>query len=295
MIVDVHTHLAYKNIFSNNFLLGIVQTMFTEDEVRNKFVEQLVVNSLKDDDGAAFVLKMDEAGIARSVLLIADFGYALGEAALSIEEIHLLHHKVLQLFPSRFQVFAGVDPRRGEPGVRLFEKAIREYGFHGLKLYPPCGFELDHPGLYPYYELCSTLGVPVLSHTGPSLARLTTEKNYPATILKVSEQFPNVRFILGHGGGRDWETSVEVALRRPNVSFEISSFHVAAEMEELKKRFRYFFDRCPDQVLFGSDFPMFAMSCSQKQLVDIIYELDSISAAEKDKLLAGNSRYILKQ
>lgn len=294
MIIDVHTHLAYKKIFSEGFLSGVASTLVTDgDPVKEKFIRQLIFNNLKDEKGDVFIRQMDAAGIDKAVLLIADFGYSLGEADLSIEDIHLLHRQVRDLYPDKFIVFGGVDPRRGRRGVDLFEKAVRDWGFGGLKLYPPCGFELDDPQLMPLYEICNTYQVPVLSHTGPSLASMRTEREYPATILKVSAAFPGVQFILGHGGARDWETSVDVASRRPNVSLEISAFQAYAGAEELKGRFRYFFDRVPDQVLFGSDWPMFMMGTTQVQLVELVRNLGVLTEAENDKLFYRNAQRVL--
>lgn len=294
MIIDVHTHLAYQKIFSEGFLSGVASTMVTDgDPMKEKFIRQLIVNNLKDENGDVFIRQMDEAGIDKAVLLIADFGYALGEAELSIEDIHLLHRQVRDLYPDKFIVFGGVDPRRGRRGIDLFEKAVRDWKFGGLKLYPPCGFELDDPQLMPLYEICNAYHVPVLSHTGPSLATMRTERRYPETVLTISAAFPGVQFILGHGGARDWETSVDVARQRPNVALEISAFQAYAGPEALKVRFRHFFDQVPDQVLFGSDWPMFIMGTSQVQLVELIRDLGVLTEAENDKLYYQNAQRIL--
>jgi hypothetical protein len=295
MIVDVHTHLAYKKIFSPQFLAGVARTLAGDDSQKNAFLLKVVENTLRDLNGEAHIRQMNEAGIARSVLLIADFGYALGEAALSIEDIHLLHKQVLDLYPERFMVFAGVDPRRGKPGWDLFERCIGTYNFSGLKLYPPCGFELDDPGLYPLYELCAHFGVPVLSHVGPSLASMRTEKAYPGSLRKVARAFPGVKFILGHGGAVLWETNVAVAREYPNVSLEISTFQNQNQSrEELESRFRYFFDHIPDQILFGSDWPMFILGATQKQIVDLVRSLRGLSSEETDKLFYRNAQAVLR-
>lgn len=295
MIIDVHAHLAFHKIFPEKFLAGVAEPLVPsggEDE--KQFLVRLIENGLKDNTGDVLLDNMNQAGIDKSVLLIADFGYALGEPELSLEQIYSLHYDVKQRHPDRFMVFGGVDPRRGVEGFDLFEKAIREYGFSGLKLYPPCGFELDDKSIFPLYELCDAYKIPVLSHTGPSLSSMVTEKDYPKSILKVSRQFRNVNFILAHAGARDQENTISIANQRENVFFDISTFQaLAANESEWQHWFRKFLDKCPDQILFGTDWPMFLLSMTQKQLVQMIDLIPNLSSAERDKILYKNACRIL--
>lgn len=296
MIIDIHTHLAFHEIFPDKFISGVAEPLTQKGEAIDQlFLQQLIKNSLRDKTGASLIENMDKAQIDRSVLLIADFGYALGEPVLSLESMYRLHYEVMKSHPDRFIVFGGVDPRRGQPGVDLFEKSISEYGFSGLKLYPPCGFELDHPGLYPLYEICSHLHIPVLTHTGPSLPCMETEKRYPATILKVSKQFPNVNFILAHAGARDHETTLNVAKQRSNVYFDISTFQATMKSsKEWGMQFRKYLDFCPEQIIFGSDWPMFILSITQKQLVEMIDKIPKLTSEERDNILCKNALRLLQ-
>ncbi len=294
MIIDVHTHLAYNKIFPSRFMSEVADSIFPGEKATKTVIEHLVKKSLQDDKANLFIKKMDEAGINKAVLLIADFGIALGEPTLSIEDIFLIHKEVLTIHSDRFIVFGGVDPRRGIKGVQLFEQSVKEYQFKGLKLYPPCGFELDEPTLYPLYEICNQYNLPVLTHTGPSLKSLRTEQKYPSTILKVAEQFKNIKFILGHGGARDCETTLNIVKKRSNVYFDISTFQRFMTSEkELSYWMRRFCDECPDRVLFGTDWPMFVLSISQKQLVNKISEINNISDLEKENIFYNNAVVVL--
>lgn len=296
MIIDIHSHLAYNKIFPAAFLAEVAESLGGKEEAQRQLISQLVYNSLNDSDGSRFIKKMDEAGIDKSVLLIADFGFALGEPALCLEDIFLLHKRVLEAYPERLMVFGGVDPRRGKAGADLFERSVREYNFSGLKLYPPCGFELDHPGLYPLYEICDQLNLPVLTHTGPSQRSMRTEQDYPKSILKVSREFRNVKFILAHAGARDCETTIDVTKKRSNVYFDISTFQVYfKDKGELDRQFRRFFDHSPEQIIFGTDWPMFMLSVTQKQLKKTVEDIDSISSAEKDLLFCKNALEVLPE
>ncbi len=294
MVIDFHSHLASKKIFPSGFTNEVIDSFETKNESEKKVVQHLLNVGLSDHLGSGFLDKMDQASIDLSVLLIADFGVALGEPELELESIFELHKNVLDSNPDRFIVFGGIDPRRGRKGVDLFEKSIKEYGFKGLKLYPPCGFELDDPQLYPLYEICNELELPVLTHTGPSLKILGVEKNYPSSVLKVANEFKKIKFVLGHGGARDCDTTLETVKQRANIFFDISTFQRFITTEkELNDQFRVFCDHCPDRILFGTDFPMFLLSATQKQLVHKIADLTSITSAEKDAVFYKNATHVL--
>ncbi|MFT7032443.1 MAG: putative TIM-barrel fold metal-dependent hydrolase [Cyclobacteriaceae bacterium] len=293
MIIDVHTHLPYHKIFPPAFVDNIAQGLTGEDAKKAAFIKKLVKANLSDETGDELVKLMDDCRVEKSVLLIADFGYAMGEAELSIEEIYDLHYEVIKNHRDRFLLFTGVDQRRGQSGLDLFERSITTGWSKGLKLYPPCGFELDDPELFPFYELCDQYNLPVLSHTGPSFSSLRTERKYPDSILKVSEQFKGVNFILGHGGALNWEANVDVAERRKNVFLEISTYQAyESDSKVLGDRFRYFFDRIPDQIMFGSDWPMFKLGST---LQEIISSADSemLSEKEREKLFYENAKCLL--
>ena len=289
MIIDVHTHLAFHEIFAKGFLSEI------QHELRSAGLSDTLMNFLlNDQQGKKMIKEMDKAGISKAVLLIADFGMALGEAALTLEEIHLLHYEVIKTYPNRFLAFAGADPRRGDEGLRIVDNAINNWGFHGLKLYPPCGFELDDPALYDYYEICAARSLPILTHTGPSLRTLKTEKRYPETIRKIARQFKNCTIILGHGAVVNPQLNIELAKEFNNVFLDISTFQkVVSGMEEWEYRLKELFDVVPDKILFGTDWPMFRMSVTQKELVDRCLNAKTLSSENISKLMHKNAEIAL--
>ena len=293
MIIDIHSHIAFKKIFPSKFMSEISDSFPVKKENERLVINHIMNAGLMDSTASTFLNKMDDARIDKSVLLIADFGIALGEPELSLEQIFELHKEVIDTNPDRFIVFGGVDPRRGVKGVELFEKSIIEYKFKGLKLYPPCGFELDDPGLYPLYEICNLYGLPVLTHTGPSLKILNQEKKYPSSILKVASEFKNIKFVLGHGGARDCDTTREITKKRKNVFFDISTFQRFLSREEMNIQFRSFCDECPDRIMFGTDYPMFLLSATQKKLVETIENIESISSNEKEAIFYKNACHVL--
>ena len=196
--------------------------------------------------------------------------------------------------PERLIIFSGIDPRRGIKGCDLFEKSISEYKFRGLKLFPPCGYELDDSSLYHYYEICEHYGVPVLIHTGPALDSLKKESRYPESILKVSEKFKKVDFILGHAGVKDYQTGLTLAAQRENIFLDIAGFQIQLkDIDLIKQEMSDLCNKVPDQVMFGTGWPMFSISGKQKKWVDFIINLDIFNGDKLDKLLYKNAGKVL--
>lgn len=294
MIIDIHTHLPFYKIFPPSFVDNVAKGLVGDDPKKGEFIRRLVKANLSDHDGSKFVDLMDECAIQKSILLIADFGYAMGEAELSLEEIYELHFEILDKYPDRFVLFTGVDPRRGKKGLDLFEESVASGKSSGLKLYPPCGFELDDRELYPYYEICQEYKIPVQSHTGPSFPVLRTERKYPGSLKTISDDFKEVNFILGHGGALNWESNTEVAKTRDNVYLEMSTYQTyISDASELESRLRFFMDTIPNQILFGSDWPMFALGATLQDIVGTIKKVNGINSEEKEKLFYKNAKYLL--
>jgi len=62
--------------------------------------------------------------------------------------------------------FIHIDPRR--KGVfDLLKKSVEEWGFKGVKLYPPLGYFPYDERLYPVYEYCQKNNLSVISHCSP--------------------------------------------------------------------------------------------------------------------------------
>jgi predicted TIM-barrel fold metal-dependent hydrolase len=293
-IIDVHTHLPYHGIFPNNFLQGLISNFNLATPQERILVSKMIRGHLKDRDGSQLIQNMDSAGINKAVLLIADFGIALGEAELTLEEIYQLHIDVIGKHADRFLLFGGMDPARGKPGVDLFERYVQKGVLAGLKLYPPCGFEMDDERLYPLYEICAQYKLPVLSHTGPSLSVLRQERRFPESIQKISADFREINFILGHGAAVDWKSNLDVVSTIDNVYFEISTFQAqTTDKQMLEQQFATIVNQVPDKVMFGSDWPMFTFSTSLKDIVHSIESIGTLTSTQLDKLFSKNARYIL--
>ncbi|MHB8061203.1 MAG: amidohydrolase family protein, partial [Ruminiclostridium sp.] len=290
MIIDIHSHIAYHKLYPAAFLDEITEDIKKEIiqdtslKEENSILKRILLSNLNDLDCSRLIKQMDQASIDKSILLIPDLGYALGEAKFSFEEIHKSYYDISKKYPERFIIFSGIDPRRGQQGYDQFEKSITEYGFKGLKLYPPCGFQINDPTLFPYYEICNKFGLPVLIHTGKTLKAISFKSKYPDCIIEAASKFKNVNFILGHAGARDHETGIMLARENDNIYLDISSFQTDLKAPELlKQKFESLAKNIAGKILFGTDWPIYILSGDQKKWVDSIVELNVFSDENLDR------------
>ncbi|MCK5186296.1 MAG: amidohydrolase, partial [Deltaproteobacteria bacterium] len=92
-----------------------------------------------DPEAEGLLAEMDEAGIDKSVIFPVDFGVALGDPEVPIEEVNKKYSELARKHPDRLVAFAGVDPRRKD-APDLFKRCINEWGMQGCKLHPCAGF-----------------------------------------------------------------------------------------------------------------------------------------------------------
>jgi predicted TIM-barrel fold metal-dependent hydrolase len=268
-IIDTHCHIASLDFIPPSFVDGLVvnaRLALASQGIRADAdkITQMYLTKFQDPLCDELVAEMTEAGIEKSVLLAADWTYAVKDCRMPIADILAHHRVVLERHPGRFFVFAGVDPRWGQDGIDLFERSIRDYGFHGFKIYPPCGFGSSDRRLYPFYEICSRWRLPVLIHIGGTCPDLAFDTAAPVMLDQAARDFPRVNFILAHGSVSYVEECAMMAAFRPNVYIDVSGFQTA-DLSMLAQVFGRSFNH---KVLFGTDWPFFRLQGSQKECLD---------------------------
>jgi len=227
-IIDIHAHLANIKIYPDYWINGVMNNIYKAlngKEDADKIVKALIKTTLNDFDCKKLIKSMDNSGIDKTVIVMADFGYGVKDMEFSLRDIYDEHRKSIAEYKDRLIVFAGCDPRRGKEGYELFENGINEYDFKGLKLYPPCGFELDDKELFPLYEICNKYELPILVHTGKSLESMKSNFKFPQSLKNVAKQYKDCKFILGHGAIQEYDVCYELPLMFDNIFLELSGFH----------------------------------------------------------------------
>lgn len=299
MIIDCHGHLASTRVLPEVFFHGWARNVGRKlqlGEDSEGRVQDLLLSGMQDDVCDALASEMTEAGIAKTVLLIIDFGVVFPEAQFDIELVHEMHRPLARK-PDRWSVFSGVDPRRGKLGLDLFEKAVRDWGFAGLKVYPPCGYSPSDASLFPFYEVCRAYRVPVLTHVGPTSEALSFAHTTPMDVDEAARRFPDVDFILAHAALR-WDADARLlAEYRSNVYLDTSGFQDGLANGEfaaaLSAHIRHGLSH---KLLFGIDWPIHRLFGTQRRWVESFQDVCTairVPAADRERILWGNCAELL--
>lgn len=300
---DAHCHVASEEFIPRSFVEGVARNVHRALDAAgvpiplSRVLDQHLTK-LRDASCDELVREMAEAGVERAVLLLPDFTYALRDCRLTIAEMIAQHRKILERHPERFDVLFGVDPRWGGDAIELFEKTLAYPGFSGMKLYPPCGVSPSAKELYPFYEICSSRGLPVLLHVGPTSPALSFENTNAFALDTAARDFPSVNFILAHGAVSFVEECVMLCGFRPNVYLDISGFQALIKQPGGKDRLRLVFSRgINHKILFGTDWPVFRLQGSQRQWVNWLLASDgplsTVSNRDREAILGKTALGLL--
>lgn len=183
--------------------------------------------------------------------------------------------------------FASVNPFVVPEPAKEVERAVRELGCRGLKLYPTYQYYYPNdPLMYPVYAKAEKLGIPVMIHTGTSTFRGTkTKYGDPLWIDDIAVDFPDLKIVQAHSGRGFWYDRAFFLTRlHKNVYMEISGLPPNNLLSYFPE-----FERNADKIIFGSDWPA---------LRDIKGNIAGIRALPlkertKDKILGENAAKIL--
>jgi predicted TIM-barrel fold metal-dependent hydrolase len=153
---------------------------------------------------------------------------------LQLEELWELKKE----YPNLIRLFVHIDPRR-EGYYDIFKKAIEEYKFDGVKLYPSLGYFPYDERLNLIYDYCEKYNKPIIAHCSPAnpvhykgsrkkIKKLLKDAKIPITgktrkelcanftnplnYKFVMEKYPNLKICVAHWGA---ETSWKQYLIHP--------------------------------------------------------------------------------
>lgn len=298
-VVDSHVMLASELSIPRAFIEEEAENVHHRltcfgQKISKERIESQIFALYQDNDADRLIEEMDAAGVVEAFLIAPDFSH-VATCVLTRPEVAELHHRVTRRHAGRFRVFWGVNPRSGPDGAELFERCVREYGFAGMKLHPLTGYSPSDPRLYPYYELCAAYRLPVLVHTGPGWAPLDFSYGQPLLCDQATRDFPQVNFILAHGGVTYVEETSYLCRHRPNVYLDISQFPAVLSPDGWQAHLnRLFRSGINHKILFGTCWPSFRMSTTLPALVrefrdgDVIFA--GVNASSRRLIMAGNIR-----
>ena len=181
------------------------------------------------------------------------FGVEIGLIGVGGE----VSRKALQTYPDRFVAQGGVDPNKGKEGiqdmVRQFEEfGVRSFGAFNAGFDPQVGID-DEVLMYPIYEKCVELDVPIFSCAGVPGPRLPMWPQHVERIDKVMYDFPDLVFVTRHGCEPWVDLAVKLMLKWPNLYYSTSAF---APKYYPKEIIDYANTRGADKVIYAGYFPI---------------------------------------
>lgn len=207
---------------------------------------------------------MDRGNVELSCLISLCSANGVGgeELIVPIDEII----PVVEKYPKRFVGLVGLSPLQkwGSPYYppTYIERAVKEHGFKGVHMYPHWfGIRVNDRRMYPIYEKCAELDVPISFQTGQGTMRSNSRVvARPIWIDEIVRDFPTLKIIALHSG-YPWEDEL-VALAVTNEFVYICPdvppprlWH-SSIVSYIKEEGRFEGMRGSDKVLWATDFPL---------------------------------------
>ncbi len=266
MIIDAHTHIgklphsSYSGDYKKNF---------------NKLIKEAKAN------------KVDR------VLIIAGFekkdGFNISTKSL-VKFVGNIHH---------VSVVGSIDILQYKSGDLVeLENYLKEKSIVGIKLYT--GYQHFYPTdkrCFPIYKLCLKYKVPVIFHSGDTLAGYVKNPkikfSHPIHIDEIATDFPDLKIIIAHMGNPWLIDCAEVLYKNPNVYADISGLVVGDDLKTpygklMAKRIKELIDYVGEnKLIYGTDWPL----CPIKTYINFTKSL-GLSKKQLDQLFYKNSMRI---
>ena len=226
--------------------------------VGNGFDMNLSVKSLLEE--------MDKHSVSKSIICTVDKYIAVDNKCGNDEILKYVHK-----YPDKLIGFAAVNPWYGKKSVNELKRCLKE-GMKGLKLHPFLqGFILNDKIVYPLIEEIGKWELPVYIHTG------TLVCSEPFQLSYLAQEFPDVNFIMGHGGATDLKDDVILAMEQTGNIYVDTSTNAPGPLKE------YIDNLGIQRIIFASNMPVsnifpelekIKMICTQKEDLNNIFNLN---------------------
>ena len=163
---------------------------------------------------------------------------------------------------------------------------LKEHGIKGIKLHLDFQrFMVDDPILYPIYDACSQLGLPVVIHAGYDPVSPKLIHTPPERSVKLLKNFPQLTLVLAHMGGMLQWDDVDRYLVGKQVYFDTA---YCAEHLDADVCCRMIQKHGADKILLGSDCP-WSQTDTHIQYIDRM----PLTDRQKELIFSGNAQRLL--
>ena len=229
----------------------------------------------KDYVGYA-IAEMDKWGIEQAMLGIS------GPNSTNLEACRK-HHE-------RFFASYGANPNNGMDEVRKIRQLHKEHGIKAVTGFPSglCPqVPLNDKKYYPIYATCVDLDIPICLCVGVPGPRIPMEPQKVEHIDEVCWFFPELKFVMRHGGEPWVDLAVKLMIKYPNLYYSTSAF---APKHFPKAIIQYANTRGADKIMYAGYFPM------GLSLERIFTEMQNVSFKDHvwPKFLRENAQRVFK-
>jgi len=230
--------------FDDEALAELPYTTFTQGLWGNAIVRTHTIPNL--------LAEMDATRVERAILLPIVFDLPFGD------DVEDKWRQGIEATRSgdRLQLGTSVHPTDPDKARKL--EAAARAGTRVVKLHPTVqAFYPDATEAMEIYEIAERLGLVIFFHGGRAGIEPESRQGYalPRHYEAAFASFPQVPFVIGHGGARDGAAMLDLAVRYDNVWLGIHGQGVT-HLDEMIRR------TGGEQLLFGTDWPFYHLAVS---------------------------------
>jgi len=182
--------------------------------------------------------------------------WGIEQAMLGISGPNSTNLEACRKYPDRFFASYGANPNNGMAEVRKIRELHKEHGLKAVTGFPSglCPqVPLNDKKYYPIYATCVDLDIPICLCVGVPGPRIPMEPQKVEHIDEVCWFFPELKFVMRHGGEPWVDLAVKLMLKYPNLYYSTSAF---APKHYPKSIIHYANTRGADKIMYAGYFPM---------------------------------------
>ncbi len=234
MFIDFHTH-AFDDSIAERAVAKLEDTI-----IKSGFPNPLP--SITRGTVKELLEIFDKSGVDAGVLL---------PIATKPNQQESINNWAAKIQSDKLYCFGTVHPEAEDWEAEL--ERIKSLGLHGVKLHPDYqNFSAGEERLFPLYEKCAGLGLPVILHAGLDAVSMDIIHCTPEMGVEIIERVPSLTLIMAHLGGSECWDSVEEHLAGKNVYLDTALISGSLPQEQA---YRIIKKHGAEKILFASDCP----------------------------------------
>lgn len=180
--------------------------------------------------------------------------FNVGKAFVAVKEA-VAHPQVTGQYADRFYLHTSVNPSLAMEEVWRIRQFKKKYDIKALTYFPAASFPqvaINDKEMYPIYATAIDLDIPIIVNVGVPGPRIPMRTQKVELVDEVCWFFPELKFVMRHGG-EPWEDlAVKLMLKYPNLFYCTSAF---APKYYPKAIIDYANTRGAEKIMYAGYFP----------------------------------------